>query len=56
MANEKVRSLRSTLDWLRGEGLLLETEREVNPKLEVSALQKRLDGGPPMLFNNVQPI
>jgi len=54
MANEKARNLRSTLDWLRKEGLLLESQREINPKLELAAIQKRLDGGPPILFENVK--
>ena len=54
MANEKVRTLRAILDWLRKEGLLLESDREVNPKFELAAIQKRLDGGPPILFENVK--
>ena len=54
MANEKVKSLRSTLEWLKKEGLLMETDHEVDPKLEVAAIQKRLDGGPPILFNKVK--
>lgn len=54
MANEKVRSLRSALDWLRKENLLLEPKREVDPKLEVAAIQKRMDGGLPILFDKVK--
>jgi UbiD family decarboxylase len=54
MANEKVRSLRSTLEWLKKEASLMETNKEVDPKLEVAAIQKRLDGGPPILFNQVK--
>lgn len=49
-----VTSLRSTLDWLREEGDLIETEKEVNPDLEITGLQKHLDGGPPILFHNVK--
>src|SRR3990172_6591091 len=54
MAKEELRSLRSTLETLKKEGWVLETDREVDPKLEVAAIQKRLDGGPPMIFNNVK--
>jgi gallate decarboxylase subunit C len=54
MEKGEIRSLRSTLEWLKKEGLLLETDREVDPKLEVAAVQKRLDGGPPMLFDRVK--
>src|SRR3990167_10377856 len=54
MAKEELRSLRSTLEALKKEGLVLETDREVDPKLELAAIQKRLDGGPPMIFNKVK--
>ncbi len=53
-ANKNITSLRSTLDWLRDEGDLLETEREVDPDLEITGLQKHLDGGPPILFHHVK--
>ena len=49
-----VTSLRATLDWLREEGDLIETEKEVNPDLEITGLQKHLDGGPPILFHKVK--
>src|SRR5574337_1053115 len=48
-----ISSLRSTLDWLRLEGWLLETDREVDPDLEVTGIQKHLDGSLPLLFHNV---
>src|SRR4030042_4543020 len=54
MARGEVKSLRAMLEWLKKEGLVLETDREVDPKLEVAAIQKRLDGGPPMVFNKVK--
>lgn len=47
-------SLRSAIEWMRSEGLLIETEKEVNPDLEIIALQKHFDGSLPMLFNNVK--
>ena len=46
--------LRSTLDWLRDQGDLLETDKPVNPDLEITGLQKHLDGACPMLFNKVK--
>ncbi|MCC6608526.1 MAG: UbiD family decarboxylase [Burkholderiales bacterium] len=49
-----VTSLRSAIDWLRAEGLLLETDKEVNPDLEITGLQKHFDGSYPMLFNRVK--
>lgn len=53
-SNKKINDLRSTIDWLRSEGLLLETDVEVNPDLEITGVQKHLDGSLPILFNNVK--
>src|SRR5258705_407817 len=47
-------SLAATVDWLRDEGLLLETDVEVNPDLELTGIQKGLDGSYPILFNTVK--
>lgn len=49
-----VTSLRSTLEWLREEGDLIETDKEVDPDLEITGLQKHMDGGPPVLFHHVK--
>jgi 4-hydroxy-3-polyprenylbenzoate decarboxylase len=49
-----ISSLRATIDWLRANGDLIETQKEVNPDLEITGLQKHLDGGPPILFENVK--
>ena len=49
-----ITSLRSTLDWFRENGYLVETDKEVNPDLEITGLQKIFDGSLPMLFNNVK--
>ena len=48
-----VKDLRNTIEWLQDEGDLIETTIEVNPDLEVVALQKHLDGSCPILFENV---
>lgn len=50
----KPRDLRETIEWLRKEGDLIETDVEVDPDLEITGLQKHFDGGPVMLFNNVK--
>src|SRR3974390_297859 len=52
--DERGFDLRSVLDWLRAQGDLIETEKAVDPDLEVTGLQKHLDGGCPILFNNVK--
>src|SRR2546423_1749279 len=49
-----ISSLRSTIEWLRATGQLLETDVEVNPDLEITGIQKTLDGSYPMLFNKVK--
>ncbi|MFQ5856301.1 MAG: UbiD family decarboxylase [Anaerolineae bacterium] len=49
-----ISSLRSTLDWLRDEGYLIETDVEVDPDLEITGVQKLLDGSLPILFRNVK--
>src|SRR5262250_1727086 len=46
--------LRTALDWLRSQGDLIETDKPVDPDLEVTGLQKHMDGGCPVLFNNVK--
>lgn len=54
MTKKDFTSLRAALDSLKASGELLITDTEVNPALEVAAIQKRLDGGPPILFNKVK--
>jgi len=49
-----ITSLRAAIEWLRAEGLLIETDREVDPDLEITGLQKHFDGSLPMLFNKVK--
>ena len=51
---DKLNDLRGTLEWLRDEGDLVVTDKEVDPDLEIIALQKRFDGGCPILFNNIK--
>ena len=49
-----LQDLRSTLAWLKDRGELAETDKEVDPDLEVTGLQKLMDGGCPVIFNNVK--
>src|SRR5919199_3970807 len=49
-----LQSLPATIDWLRSEGLLLETDAEVDPDLELTGIQKALDGSYPIVFTNVK--
>jgi len=49
-----IRSLRSTLACLDAAGLLVATDVEVDPHLEVAAIQKHFDGGAALLFNTVK--
>src|SRR4051812_3481865 len=48
------RDLRSTLAWLKSEGDLIATNKPVDPNLEITGLQKHMDGGCPVLFNTVK--
>src|SRR5438309_2717380 len=49
-----ISSLRSTIEWLRATNQLLETDVEVDPDLEITGIQKTLDGSLPILFNQVK--
>lgn len=50
-----ITSLRSTLDYLsEQDGELLITQAELDPNLEMAGIQKALDGGPALLFENVK--
>ena len=49
-----ISSLRNAIKWLVSEGDIAVSDKEVNPDLEITALQKKLDGGLGLLFNNVK--
>ena len=49
-----ITSLRSALEWLDSQGDVLTTDVEVDPDLEITGVQKHLDGGPVVLFNRVK--
>jgi len=54
MVSPKIKDLRGTIEWLKSEGDLVECDKETDPNLEITALQKHFDGGCPILFNNVK--
>jgi UbiD family decarboxylase len=54
--NKGFTTLRETLDYLQKNDKLLVTDKEVNPDLEITGLQKHLDGGLPIMFNNVKDM
>jgi 4-hydroxy-3-polyprenylbenzoate decarboxylase len=54
IAKKDISSLRSTLEHLRETGELVATDVEVDPHLEVAAIQKHFDGGAPLLFERVK--
>ena len=53
-APSHARDLRSALAWLKSQGDLIVTDEEVDPDLEVTGLQKHMDGGCPVMFNKVK--
>jgi len=54
MSKEHLKDLRSSLEWLKSQDLLLETDMEVDGDLEITGVQKHLDGSIPFLFNSVK--
>ncbi len=49
-----ITSLRSTLEFLKAQGDVLESDVEVDPDLEITGLQKHFDGGPVLMFDRVK--
>jgi gallate decarboxylase subunit C len=47
-------SLRGALEWLGAHGDVLTTDVPVDPDLEITGIQKHLDGGPVVMFNHVK--
>ncbi len=55
MATRDITSMRSTLEFLKGEkGELLSIPGEVDPIYEIAGIQKALEGGPAILFENIK--
>ncbi len=53
-APEEIRDLRGAIEWMKKEGDIIITEKEVDPNLEITGIQKQLDGSCPILFDNVK--
>ena len=49
-----VYSVRTAIEDLKQAGELIESDVEVDPDVEFAAIQKKLDGGPALLFNTVK--
>ena len=53
---KNINNIRGTLEFLAAQGDVIETDKEVDPDLQITGLQKHLDGGAVMLFNKVKGI
>ncbi len=53
MAERNIASARSTLDYLRSIGEVLDIKDEVNPVYEIAGIQKALEGGPAIVFDKI---
>ncbi len=54
METRNITSLRGTLDYLQQTGQLLSVKNEVSPILEISGIEKALENGPALLFENIK--
>ncbi|MFC2008209.1 UbiD family decarboxylase domain-containing protein [Chloroflexota bacterium] len=54
MGKKDITSIRGTIEFLREQGELLVIDKEVDPILEIAGIQKALEGGLPILFENVK--
>jgi gallate decarboxylase subunit C len=54
MAKKDVSSMRGTLEWLKSQGELLEVDNEIDVIYEIAGVQAAMEGGPPLVFNNIK--
>ncbi len=54
MGKKDVTSVRGALEYLDSKGEVLHITKEVDPILEIAGIQKSLDGGPAVLFENIK--
>jgi len=54
MAKRDISSIRGTLEFLKGEGELLSITQEVDPIYEIAGIEKALEDGPALLFENIK--
>ena len=54
MGEKDVTSVRGALEYLDSKGEVLHIKQEVDPIYEIAGIQKALDGGPAVLFENIK--
>ena len=54
MAQKDITSMRGTIEFLKEQNELLVVSNKVNPVYEIAGIQKALDGGPALLFENIE--
>lgn len=54
MSKKDIRNLRSTIEFLKKENELLSIQKEIDPILEISGMEKALEGGPALLFEKIK--
>lgn len=54
MAKRDITSVRTTLDYLKDEGEVLSIKGQVDPILEIAGIQKALEDGPVLLFEDIK--
>jgi 4-hydroxy-3-polyprenylbenzoate decarboxylase len=54
MGEKNVTSVRGALEYLDSKGEVLHIKKEVDPIYEIASIQKALDGGPAVLFENIK--
>jgi len=54
MKKKDVTNIRGTLEYLDSKGEVLHVKEEVDPIYEIAGIQKALDGGPAVLFENIK--
>ncbi len=54
MEQKQIASIRNTIEFLKEQNELLTVDNEVDPVYEISGIQKALEGGPALLFNNIK--
>ncbi len=54
MGKKDVTSVRGALEYLESKGEVLRIKQEVDPIYEIAGIQKALDGGPALLFENIK--
>ena len=54
MSKKDITSVRGALEYLDSKGEVLHIKQEVDPIYEIAGIQKALDGGPAVLFENIK--